>query len=177
MSVPPSRRSSQEAALLSPARRQAATAASASSPRYPRVAAVLPPEPFRRRFSPSPAAEDCAQTERDIEQRLTELISRIDGAGSCTVMVTLDTSSQRVYAEERSSSSSTGDSVRASSQDSSVVLAGSGKEALETGTVLPQVRGVAVVCAGAANPAVREKIANAVCGALGIRLSRVCVTY
>ena len=131
----------------------------------------------RESSSPSPAAEDCAQTERDIEQRLTELISRIDGAGSCTVMVTLDTSSQRVYAEERSSSSSTGDSVRASSEDTSVVLAGSGKEALETGTVLPQVRGVAVVCAGAANPAVKEKIANAVCGALGIRLSRVCVTY
>ena len=134
-------------------------------------------KPRESSVSPSPAAEDCAQTERDIEQRLTELISRIDGAGSCTVMVTLDTSSQRVYAEERSSSSSTGDSVRASSEDTSVVLAGSGKEALETGTVLPQVRGVAVVCAGAANPAVREKIANAVCGALGIRLSRVCVTY
>lgn len=127
--------------------------------------------------SASAAAEDFAQTERDIEQRLTELISRIDGAGVCTVMVTLDTSSQRVYAEERSSSSSTGDSVRTSSEDTSVVLAGSGKEALETGTVLPQVRGVAVVCAGAANPAVKEKIANAVCGALGIRLSRVCVTY
>ena len=83
----------------------------------------------------------------------------------------------RSLAEERSSSSSTGDSVRTSSEDTSVVLAGSGKEALETGTVLPQVRGVAVVCAGAANPAVKEKIANAVCGALGIRLSRVCVTY
>lgn len=127
--------------------------------------------------SPSPAAENAAQTERETEQRLAQLISKIDGAGSCTVMVTLDTSSQRVYAEERRRSSSTGDSVTTSSEDSSVALAGSGKEALETGTVLPQVRGVAVVCTGAADPAVKEKIANAVCGALGIRLSRVCVTY
>ena len=133
--------------------------------------------PRGSRDSPSPAAENTAQTEREIEQRLSELISRIDGAGSAAVMVTLDTSSQRLYAQERRCSTSSGDSVSTTSEDTTVVLSGSGKDALETGTVLPQVRGVAVVCPGAADPAVKEKIANAVCGALGIRLTPVCVTF
>lgn len=124
-----------------------------------------------------PIEENFGQTEREIEKRLSELIAQIDGAGSASVMVTLDTSSQRLFAQERKTSSSTGENAQSSSEDISVATSGSGKDALETGTVLPQVRGVAVVCAGASNPAVKEKIANAVCGALGIRLSRVCVTY
>lgn len=125
----------------------------------------------------APAAENTAQMERELEKRLTELIEQIDGAGSASVMVTLDTTTQRVYAKERKTTSTTGENTQANSEDITLATAGSSKDALETGQVLPQVRGVAVVCAGAADPAVKEKIANALCGALGIRLSRVCVTY
>lgn len=127
--------------------------------------------------APITAAEDSAQTEREIEKRLAELIEQIDGAGSAAVMVTLDTTSKRQYAEERRTSTSTGENTKTATEDITLAAAGSGKEALETGMVLPQIRGVAVVCAGAADPQVKEKIANAVCGALGIKFSRVCVTY
>ena len=45
-----------------------------------------------------------------------------------------------------------------------------------TGTVQPKVRGAAVVCSGASDPVVREKVANAVAKALNIGISKVYVT-
>ncbi len=49
---------------------------------------------------PYAASESAAEIERELEQRLVSLISRIDGAGEVTVMVTLDTVSQRVYEKD-----------------------------------------------------------------------------
>lgn len=129
------------------------------------------------------AAEDPSVIERELEQRLEELISRIDGVSSPKVMVTLDRTSQQVYAREERSSSSVTDNGTGSSQssdsESGVVLvgSGSGKEALPESVVLPKVRGVAVVCSGAQDPQIKEKVVNAVSGVLNIGVSRVYVTY
>lgn len=54
------------------------------------------------------SAEDAARVERELEQRLTDIISQIDGVTSPQVMVTLDRTSERVFAEEVKSSSSGG---------------------------------------------------------------------
>lgn len=119
-------------------------------------------------------AKTAEETERALEQRLCAVLSEIDGAGSVTVMVTLDSTAQRVFAQDtKSANSGTGSSQ---SSESSVVLAGSGKEPLEQSVILPRVRGAAVICSGAADPAVKEKIANAAASVLGIGISRVYVT-
>lgn len=126
------------------------------------------------------AAENAAELERELEQRLVRLISQIDGTGEVTVMVTLDTVSQQVYekdARSESSSRSDGDgSSTGSSFATEIVLAGSAKEPLKVGTVQPKVRGAAVVCPGASDPVVKERVANAVAKALDIGMSRVYVT-
>ena len=126
------------------------------------------------------AGENAADIERELEQRLVSLISRIDGAGEVTVMVTLDTVSQRVYEKdtksESSSKSDTDGSSQSEGRETEVVLAGSAKEPLQVGTVQPKVRGAAVVCSGAGDPAVKERVANAVAKALNIGLSKVYVT-
>ena len=106
-------------------------------------------------------AKTAEETERALEQRLCAVLSEIDGAGSVTVMVTLDSTAQRVFAQDT---------------NSAVVLAGSGREPLEQSVILPRVRGAAVICSGAADPAVKEKIANAAASVLGIGISRVYVT-
>ncbi|MDE7362435.1 MAG: hypothetical protein K2N38_10935 [Oscillospiraceae bacterium] len=125
-------------------------------------------------------AENASELERELEQRLIQLISRIDGAGEVTVMVTLDTVSQQVYEKDaRSESSSRTDSdgsSNGSAFETEVVLAGSAKEPLKVGTVQPKVRGAAVVCPGASDPIVKERVANTVAKALDIGLSRVYVT-
>lgn len=122
----------------------------------------------------SSVSESAAETERRLEERLEALLSQIDGAGSVTVMITLETASERVYAEDISTERSAGDG-RTDSR-SEVVLAGSGKTPVEKSVIQPVVRGAAVVCAGAADPVVREKIANTTAGVLNIGLSRVYVT-
>lgn len=116
------------------------------------------------------AAETAAETERRLEERLESLLSQIDGAGEVTVMITLESTSERIYAEDTQTERSTGDSK------SEVVLAGSGKTPVEKSVIQPVVRGAAVVCPGAADPVVREKIANTTAGVLNIGLSRVYVT-
>lgn len=118
------------------------------------------------------SAEDI---ERGLEKRLAEMIGHIDGAGSAAVMVTLESSAERVFAEDTKTDSSEGAALSRGTQ-TETVLAGSSKEPLERSVVMPKVRGVAVVCAGAADPAVKERIANAVARALGIGISRVYVT-
>lgn len=129
---------------------------------------------------PYDAGENAAELERGLEQRLTAILSCIDGAGEVTVMVTLDTVSERVYAKDaKSESSSKSDSDGTSQSAGSeieVVLAGSSKEPLRIGTVQPRVRGAAVVCSGAGDPVVKERVANTVAKALNIGLSKVYVT-
>ena len=118
------------------------------------------------------AAEDAAGLERELERRLTELLSGIDGVTSPQVMVTLDRTSERVFAQESKTRSGSGEN----SAESSIALAGSGKEALETGVILPRVRGVAVVCGGADDVLIREKVVNTAARVLDIKVSQVYVT-
>lgn len=129
---------------------------------------------------PYSTGENAAEIEHELEQRLTRLLSCIDGAGEVTVMVTLDTVSQRVFEKDVKSESSSRSDTDGSSQsvgsETEVVLAGSAKEPLQVGTVQPKVRGAAVVCTGASDPVVKERVANTAAKALNIGLSRVYVT-
>lgn len=132
----------------------------------------------------SQKTENAAALERELEQRITRLVSRIDGAGDSSrieVMITLDTTSTRVYEKDRrfeaSSQSSENVSTGNESVETEVVLAGNGKEPLQIGTVQPIVRGAAVVCPGAVDPLVRERVTYAVAKALNIGVSRVYITY
>lgn len=113
-------------------------------------------------------AENTAELEQALEARVKALVEQIDGAGSAAVMITLDRTSTSVFEKD--------EKLASSNYETETVLAGSAKEPLQTGTVLPKVRGAAVVCAGAADPVVREKVTNAVAKALNIGVSRVYVT-
>ena len=113
-------------------------------------------------------AEETAKLERELERRLTE----IDGVSSPQVMVTLDRTSERVFAEESKTRSGSGEN----STESTLALSGSGKEALETSVILPKVRGVAVVCGGAEDIVIREKVVNTAARVLDIKVSQVYVT-
>ncbi len=121
--------------------------------------------------------ESAEQIEEKLENRLAELISCIDGVSDVKVMITLDVSSQTVYEKDESSSHSLSENgASGSSTQTEVVLAGSGKEPVEVGTIQPEVRGVAIVCGGASDPVIREKVANIAAKALNIGMSRVYVT-
>lgn len=125
-------------------------------------------------------SEDAAEIEQTLEKRLEELLGRIEGVGAVSVMVTLDRSSQTLFEKDEKTEINTKSESDVSSENAAreaeVVLAGSGKEPLRVGTVQPKVRGAAVVCGGANDPVIREKVANTVAKALNIGISRVYVT-
>lgn len=120
--------------------------------------------------------EDASEIERSLEQRLEKLLEKIDGVGSVNVMVTLDRTSQQLYAKDEKTDQRSSDGTENTARETEVVLAGSSKEPLRAGVVQPKVRGAAVVCSGAGDPIVREKVTNAVAKALNIGVSKVYVT-
>lgn len=121
-----------------------------------------------------------------LEQRLTEVVGNIDGAGQNRVMVTLENGVQYVYATEQKTGSNrvedTGDSSnRLSQQDDSeesviVVDAEDGRKGLLVTELEPIVKGVVVVCEGGDQEDVQQRVSQAVTTALNITSKRVYVT-
>lgn len=124
--------------------------------------------------------QDTSELEKELEERITLLVSQISGAGAVSeicVMITVDTTSTVIYEKDIHYENVSQDSGVTTSRNDETVLVGSGKEPLQIGTASPVVRGATVVCEGASDPVVCERITYAVAKALDIGLSRVCVTY
>lgn len=94
-----------------------------------------------------PSFDDYSQT---LEARLEEIIGLIEGTGETDILVSIEKSVEDVYTER-------GNSIAT--------------------TISPVARGVVVVCEGAKNPVIKEKIVEAVSKALGISANKICVTY
>lgn len=123
---------------------------------------------------------------QQLEQRLTEVVGNIEGAGQNKVMVTLENGVQYVYATEQKTGSNrvedTGSaSNRVSQQDDAeesviVVDAENGRNGLLVTELEPIVKGVVVVCEGGDREEVRQRVSDAVTTALNITSKRVYVT-
>ena len=114
-----------------------------------------------------PAKTNLAEYEQSIEERLSNLISSIDGAGRARVMITLDSGDENVYATKDKSSEK-------SYEKEYVVIKSDGDEdGMLLKVIEPEIRGVAVVCEGADSASVKQEIINTVTAVLGIGTSRV----
>ena len=92
--------------------------------------------------------EDRSAYEAELERRLTDILSEIEGIGELSVMVTLDTSEQTEYGKN---------------------------EDMLLSVKMPQVRGVIVVCGGGDSVIVQEKVVRAVTGVFAVSSTRVSV--
>lgn len=113
-----------------------------------------------------------------IEDKLTQLISSVEGAGETVVMVTLDAGEENVYAREiKTDEESDGDKTSNKYEYEYIVMKNG--SAVESGMLLkviePDIRGVAVVCDGGDNAAVRENIINTVSAVLDIKTNKISV--
>lgn len=122
-----------------------------------------------------------------LEQRLTELISSVDGAGRTKVMITLECGTEYVYASQQKSTSAVSensepggrnsrDEKRSGEESLILIDAGRGKEPLIRKEITPTVAGVVVLCSGADDVHVRQQVIDVVTTALGTSSNRVCVT-
>lgn len=106
-----------------------------------------------------------------LENNLTELLGYIDGAGKVQVVVTLESSTQKVYALDQKKQSSTGN------QETEHIILNqqNGQDALVEMIWEPEIRGVAVVCEGADSIAVCSQITEAVSVLTGVSTNRISI--
>ena len=125
--------------------------------------------------SPQPVA---AAAEESDEQRLQRLLSSIKGAGRVEVMLTYSEQTQTVYAAETErddEQSETGRTRRKEKSNPVLLKGGDGQSGLVERMLAPKVQGVAVVCAGAADPLVRAQIIAAVSALFSLNSNHISV--
>lgn len=111
----------------------------------------------------------------ELEGRLEEALSQMDGVGQAEVVLTLRSGPGQVLAKD------TQHSVRAegseSSQSTVVLSKGSGyEEPVILQQLSPQYQGALVVCSGGDDPAVRLKVVEAVSALTGLGANQISVS-
>lgn len=134
--------------------------------------------------TPDTATEEISveQYRLSLEKDITEMVRTITGSRKVTVVVTLDSSIRYSYADIKEESSKEETLKENKTSDSelksgyiTVKTADGGEKALIVTTQMPEIRGVAVVCQGGDDEALKEKIKNAVTSALNITSQRVYI--
>lgn len=121
-------------------------------------------------FNEEENVEESETYRADLEKRLTEMISNIEGAGAVKVMLLVGSTKEYVFAEQGEVSrqtDSSGENLRTSAE---VILAdGSGeKRPVLKKITAPKITGAAVICQGADDPRTKERIVNTLSALLGL---------
>lgn len=114
----------------------------------------------------------------NLENRLTSIISSIEGAGETKVMITLESGSEDVYLHDYDYGENfdPGGKNIIERKDEYVIVEGdSGEKGIVVRVAEPKIRGVAVVCKGGDSDAVRVRIIETVTALLNINSTSVSV--
>lgn len=126
--------------------------------------------------------------EKGLENRLLDIIKKIDGVGNANIMVTLENSIEYIFAQEKREKidkiSDYQDQVPLKTQERNdeerklmLVDGPNGKrQALIKTQIQPKVKGVVVVCQGGDNPYINQQVTNLLTTVLNISSNRVYVT-
>ncbi len=110
----------------------------------------------------------------ETENRLKNILGEIEGAGSVSVLITYESTSETVYAmttntSENSSSSNGGGSNMSTVTQTPVVVTNNGKsELIVVKELMPKILGVVVVAEGASNIKTRLALLSATATALNV---------
>lgn len=123
---------------------------------------------------------DLSEYKDSIQDELSKIISKIDGVGKAEVFLTLDNSSENVYAVNQKQSTGGADSENANESIDTEFFSLRNSDGSEEGMLLkiiePDVRGVLIVCDGGDNSVIQERVLDAVTKSLNISSARVCIT-
>ncbi|MCD7796631.1 MAG: hypothetical protein LUG95_03175 [Clostridiales bacterium] len=117
------------------------------------------------------SSEDYAD---EIEQKLTEIISSINGVGECKIMVTLENSSENVYATDVQSDSDTDSS--STSEEYVIYDSNNDEEPVLLKEYYPKILGVTIVCSGGDDVVIKETVTDTVTSLFNISTNRVSVS-
>lgn len=124
-----------------------------------------------------PTAAGAGATNFDLEgmeKKMADALSKIDGAGNVTVVLTVKTGARQILAEDGEISQKDGGTER--STNTVVVSKGSGyQDVVSVQEIFPQFQGALVVCAGGGNPAVKLKLVEAVSDLTGLGSDKITI--
>lgn len=128
----------------------------------------------------NPKAEPGAQSAQEepfdlaaLEEKLSQTLSKVEGAGKVSVTLTVKSGMEQVLASDRSTSvTDRGSSVE---EETVLVDSGSGQEAVLLMQRYPTFQGALVVCEGGDNAEIRLLMARAVSALTGIGTDRITV--
>lgn len=128
------------------------------------------------------------QKREKLEKNLENIISGINGAGKCKVLVTFETGPETIYATEERLNKEASEDKEASGEITRkrktndiekkfiTVKDSQGTEhALAVTEVEPKIKGVVIICPGGDDVLVKKRIVDATTTALNINSNHVCV--
>ena len=116
------------------------------------------------------------------EARVSRALSKIEGAGAVTVVLTLKSSAEQVIAMNRDGSGrytkgESGESDVQTSETAVIVSTGSGTQAPVTiKYIYPKYQGALVIAEGADSATVRLELLNAIAGLTGLGTDKITIT-
>lgn len=145
------------------------------------VALLLIPSSGTKTEAPEVQAEETLSDEEyaeNMEKKLEELLSMVDGAGQVRVMLTLQTGSRTEYhSDVQKTAEQSGENNQTSEERKTVILSeGSAYDKAAISAVeYPQFQGALVLCQGAGRSAVKLNLVNAVSALTGLSSSQITV--
>lgn len=109
----------------------------------------------------------------ELEMRLGEILSKVDGAGKVSVMLTVRSGTERIWATDREQFDR--DDERELREETVVVSTDDGEEAVLIVQNYPVFRGALVVCPGGDDPEVVLMLTKALSGLTGLSSGRITV--
>jgi len=133
------------------------------------------------------SGESAAGYESELENRLSEILSKIQGSGRVKVLLTVRGKSRNVYLSEQKTETITEEdreeaapkkkvSEQYENEYIRIKNSDGGESALLATQLQPEIQGVAVVCDGGEDTVVQQRIIDAVTTVLNISSNDVCVT-
>ena len=108
-----------------------------------------------------------------LEQQLERFIGRIEGAGEAKVMISFESTQEKIYA--KNTREVLKEDYSEYSKEYILIDSGSQESGLVEYTVYPKIRGVAIICNGADNPVVRQRIVTSVSALFSLSTNKISV--
>ena len=108
-----------------------------------------------------------------LEEKLSEILSRIEGAGKVSVMLTVKSGTERILAADREISES--GTERDGTEEIVVLSRDGGEEVVLIGQNYPTFQGALVVCPGGGDPQIQLQITRALSALTGLGAGRITV--
>ena len=122
--------------------------------------------PSEKTAAASAAPADDNIYRQQLEQQLSDLIAQVEGSGKTTVMITLESGEETIYAL---------DTLSGQTQEQQTHVLLDDGTALAQTVCTPRVCGVAVVCEGGGDVRVAVRITELVGALLDVPSNRICV--